>query len=148
MLYYLIYMSRAAKPMSDTELDDLLAVAVKNNKELGITGMLLYVDEQSVISQHGRFIQVLEGPEETVKKIYSTINKDERHFHVMELFGYPLKERNFPDWSMGFKRLNDTSSVPDEVSKWFDPEGFPEPMNKDNVNVPLTYLRSFYDMHK
>ncbi|TWR26219.1 BLUF domain-containing protein [Mucilaginibacter achroorhodeus] len=148
MLHYLIYMSHATHPMSDNNLDEILATAVKNNIEKDITGMLVFIDEQSAFSDHGRFIQVLEGSEETVKDIYKTISKDDRHNQITELFSYPIKQRNFPDWSMGFKRVSDASSVPDELNKWFDPDHFPKAMNKEGMNIPLTYLRSFYDIHK
>lgn len=147
MLYYLIYMSRATKPMSDTELDELLSVAVKNNKSLNVSGMLLYLNEENSLYPHGRFIQVLEGDENVIKGLYKKISGDDRHFNIVELFSFPLRQRNFPDWSMGFKRL-EGDEVPSDIKSWFDPDSFPEPMNKDSVNIPLTYLTSFYDMNR
>jgi intein-encoded DNA endonuclease-like protein len=49
---------------------DLLTVSRKNNKKLGITGMLLYIDET--------YFQVLEGNEESLHKLYKIIEYDKR----------------------------------------------------------------------
>lgn len=147
MLYYLIYMSRASKHIGESELESLLAKSVKNNQDLGVTGMLLHINEQNALNLHGLFIQVLEGPQDVVKALYDKISKDARHTHIVTLFSYQLEKRNFPDWSMGFKRI-DSEALPAELKGWFDPDTFPEPMNKDRMNIPLTYLQSFYNMHK
>jgi hypothetical protein len=50
-------------------------------------------------------MQVLEGDERTVEKLYSTIEKDPRHRGCAQLRWEVIRERRFPDWSMGFKNL-------------------------------------------
>ena len=68
------------------------------NARLGITGLLIYRD--------GAFIQSLEGEEPTVRELYARIQADGRHFQVCTLQAIPMAERQFPDWSMGFKNLD------------------------------------------
>ena len=89
-----IYASAAAVPFSASELADLLRKARKNNGQLGIGGMLLH--------HEGSFLQVLEGPVDSVKKLYEKINCDKRHGNVLLLGKFDITERCFPDWQMGF----------------------------------------------
>ncbi|RFZ91242.1 BLUF domain-containing protein [Mucilaginibacter conchicola] len=146
-LFYLIYMSRAARKMRSADLDELMDWCVSRNRSLDVTGMLLFVEERNALNSWGRFVQVLEGPEETVRNLYNSIRKDSRHREVTELFTYTVGRRNFPDWSMGFKRLA-REELPPEVANWFDPENFPRAAESGRLNIPLTYLHSFYDLYR
>ncbi len=113
-MFYLLYVSSAVTPFTETELIDLLAKARVKNSKLGITGMLLYKD--------GNFMQVLEGEESAVRQLYATIRRDPRHHKLTLLDKGNLAERRFSDWSMGFRNLNDKEiqSIP----------GFNQFMNK------------------
>jgi hypothetical protein len=97
-VFFLVYISSATQPFSVDDLSTLLAVSRKNNAELGITGMLLYKD--------GNFMQVLEGDERTVRALYEKIGVDPRHSGEITLLQGFVDERQFPDWSMGFRDLN------------------------------------------
>ncbi len=68
MLFHLIYVSTAVKPMIGDELVSLLEQSRARNKRHRITGMLLYSD--------GHFMQVLEGEEASVMKIFEDISHD------------------------------------------------------------------------
>jgi hypothetical protein len=57
----------------------------------------------------GNFLQVLEGPEEGVLRLYQKISRDPRHGDVMLLTKEPIQERQFPDWSMGFQNIDQLS---------------------------------------
>jgi len=94
----LVYVSSATVPFSTADLVTLLQHTRENNERLGVTGLLLYKD--------GNFIQVLEGPDETVRKLFQTISADPRHGGVIRLIE-EHGERRFPDWSMGFRNLDD-----------------------------------------
>lgn len=95
-MYYLIYASQETEPMSNQMLLDLLDQANSRNKDLDITGLLIYIK--------GRFIQLLEGDVKHVYEVYSSIERDSRHHHVTLLLTGYHTERLFPDWSMAFKR--------------------------------------------
>jgi hypothetical protein len=84
---------------SDQDLVALLQQCYEKNARLGITGMLLYKD--------GNFIQVLEGPEISVKQVYRSILNDQRHHGAIRLLEEGTERRRFPDWSMGFRNLRD-----------------------------------------
>jgi Sensors of blue-light using FAD len=105
-MFFLVYVSSAVKPFLQSELLDLLAKSRENNARLGITGMLLYKD--------GNFMQALEGEEGAVQALYARIGRDPRHRGLLTLLQGPLEERQFPEWSMGFRDLNaaDVLSTP------------------------------------
>lgn len=95
----LVYISQTTKPFSTDELLDLLKECRRNNSINGLTGVLLYYDEC--------FIQVLEGPEQTVQKVFNLIKKDPRHKNITELTRNFISERQFEDWSMGFEEIKE-----------------------------------------
>lgn len=93
------YLSSASVPYSDEDLADLLLHSRANNGRLGLTGMLLYRD--------GQFLQVLEGPDEVVRERYEVISADARHRDVHKLLESQITERQFPEWTMGFRAMTD-----------------------------------------
>jgi len=97
MLYHIAYFSTATKYFTENEITELLAISKENNKELGVTGILLFIE--------GCFLQVLEGEKQIVKKVFKKVKKDDRHDDVLVLFKGEKEERNFGNWSMGFKNL-------------------------------------------
>ncbi len=95
----IIYVSSAAKLFSTADLVRLLEVSRVNNARREVTGMLLYKD--------GNFMQVIEGEEAVVRGLYSKLQSDPRHFGFLTLLEEKITQRQFADWSMGFKNLND-----------------------------------------
>jgi hypothetical protein len=102
-LVTLVYFNHARRPLDETELLDLLTVARRNNQQNGITGMLLYHD--------GDFVQALEGPKAVVEAIFERIGVDPAHDGVISTGIAPIKERQFPEWSMGFLPTTALSEV-------------------------------------
>jgi acylphosphatase len=96
-MFTLVYVSSVVPPLSPAQLADLLSITRQRNSEVGITGMLLYKD--------GNVMQVLEGEEAAVQKLYASIARDPRHRGLQTLLQGPQKERQFPEWSMGFRDL-------------------------------------------
>ena len=99
MLCHLVYVSTATRPMRDPDLAELLSQARERNQRNSVTGMLLYKD--------GRFIQLLEGHEDDVRKIFDSIRQDERHRDVELLWFRYVQFRDFPDWTMGFRNADE-----------------------------------------
>lgn len=116
-MFFLVYVSSAVRPFSRSELEDLLATSRDNNARAGITGMLLYKD--------GNFMQVLEGEEGAVRALYDKIGDDPRHRGEITLREGFTEERQFPDWSMGFRDLQ-------------SPEARAIPGFSEFLNTPLT----------
>ena len=97
-LIALVYVSASRELMSDEALDEILTVSRANNGSLGLTGMLLYYD--------GAFMQALEGPEQAVHQMVARISRDPRHGGMITLLEEYIAERYFPEWSMGYHRLD------------------------------------------
>ena len=95
----LIYVGSAVEPFSKVELLNLLETSRRNNARLHVTGMLLYKD--------GNFMQVIEGEGPAVRKLHTKISHDPRPDGLITLLERPIEQRQFTDWSMGFKDLSD-----------------------------------------
>jgi hypothetical protein len=101
-MFQLVYVSTSSWPMADADLDAILDISRERNRILGVTGMLLHLDQG--------FLQVLEGPKEAVLDTFERITRDERHMGIRLLVQREAEERLFGDWCMGFDRL--TASNP------------------------------------
>jgi len=99
-VFQLVYVSSASEPFTKEQLRELLTGSHWRNTQAGITGLLLYKD--------GNFMQVLEGEEAAVKKLFEKIKQDSRHHSVITLLQHSIPERQFPDSSMAFRDLDST----------------------------------------
>ena len=135
-MHQLIYLSSAAVKFTEDELKALLLKARENNSALQLTGMLLYID--------GNFIQVLEGDKIKIRTLFETISSDPRHKSILKLLEKSIVERNFSDWTMGFKSL--TMEEASELSGYknlrrdiFQVDNF-----KDSEHPAIKLLKTFY----
>lgn len=106
----LIYISSATSWPTEEDLNKLLEQARARNIEKNITGMLLY--------DNATYMQVLEGDLKDVHEIFEAICNDPRNTGIVKLVEEEIKERDFPDWSMGYKNLKDCS--PEELPGFTD----------------------------
>jgi hypothetical protein len=91
------YISKFSRPFTRDEIDGLAADAAERNRSLGVTGMLM--------SSGGIFYQVLEGPTDTVDRLFQKIAADPRHKDVLVLSTHEeFEDRQFPSWAM--KKVN------------------------------------------
>lgn len=90
--------------MEDESLKSILASSRKYNKEVDVTGMLLYFDR--------KFLQLLEGDESVVKTIFNKICNDSRHHNIFVLKEGEISGPLFPGWSMSFR-----TPTPEEVAE-------------------------------
>lgn len=96
-MHQLIYGSHAAVPFEAHHLEWLLSQARTFNEAHGITGLLLYGNEQ--------FLQVLEGEQEAVHGLYARIQRDPRHHSIITYADKAIAQRAFADWHMAFQVL-------------------------------------------
>ena len=89
------YVSAAAAPMSEEDVLSILHQARANNTRYGLTGALLYFE--------GRFIQILEGPDDEVHARFAAISADPRHRSIHKISEDEIAERQFPEWTMAFR---------------------------------------------
>lgn len=120
-LLSVLYTSNARTPFGDDELRELLAQSRESNARRDLTGMLLY--------RGGRFVQVLEGPEQTVRDLVATIAADPRHSDMRVLIEQPIGRREFSDWTMGYQPIAETTgAAPEGFRDTFDDlENSPDP---------------------
>ena len=93
-LVELSYLSEAISDMSFLSLMRLLESARAFNQKNGITGILLYDNQQ--------FGQIIEGEYANVIKAWKRIQDDKRHHHVELLEIREISERRFPEWLLRF----------------------------------------------
>lgn len=101
-LHRLIYASRQTlRRADDLEelLTDVIQGSIPRNRSLDITGLLL--------AHGGWFVQTLEGPARKVEALYDVIARDPRHDEVVVLSRGPAEHREFADWNMCARRMNE-----------------------------------------
>jgi len=91
-MYRLIYKSRSATPVDWAQVTDILHTSEASNREAGITGALLATDSH--------FLQVIEGPYESVNRTFMRIVRDPRHTDIWLIGFSVIDARLFEDWGM------------------------------------------------
>ena len=92
VLSAIVYVSKAARPVTRDDLMHILEGAQRRNVEEGITGVLLYAD--------GYFMQYLEGPKVGLHRVYVVIKTHPLHYGLIDLVREPTQTREFAEWSM------------------------------------------------
>ena len=105
------YISQQNQIFSEEDLRKLLILARKKNREMKLTGLLLF-DEPY-------FFQVLEGPFNAIELMRKTLELDKRHKNMDVIyFNNNLFEREFSRWNMGAKILG--NGLPSDYKKLDD----------------------------
>ncbi len=101
--------------MGYKEIEAILDVSRANNALDNITRALIYN------GQH--FLQCLEGGRQSVSKRFLIISQDRRHKDVELIDFSAIKERRFPQWTMGYAGSSalDPSIISTYSSDGFDP---------------------------
>jgi hypothetical protein len=135
-LVRLVYVSRAVHLFSEQDLDELLEQARSRNADSGVTGTLLYKDKS--------FIQLLEGESASVANIFDSIRRDLRHQRVKVLIDREdIVDRAFPNWSMGFPRLDEYPSLVNEEYYDFTKESIPHLSIEGEAEAAIKLLNYF-----
>ena len=101
-----IYESLATGASAVNEASDILRGARPFNGMNGITGLLCAAD--------GKFLQVLEGPEESLDVVLDRIRADPRHHTIRVLADRPIEARAFGDWAMAYQDEGHPKGLLDE----------------------------------
>ncbi|GGB15724.1 hypothetical protein GCM10011380_01470 [Sphingomonas metalli] len=103
-MHQLLYISTAREQAgAPIDADAILAVSRRNNVRDGVTGLLLYDGR--------RFLQVLEGEEADVVRVFDRISRDPRHRAIVILSRRTIEAREFGDWSMAFQRRDEDAAA-------------------------------------
>ena len=79
-------------PFPDPDLHNLIQTAQARNRAEGVTGVVLY--------DNNRFFQWLEGPDQGVERIMSSIHNDRRHTDLQVIAKRSSTDRHFDGWAM------------------------------------------------
>ncbi len=110
----LLYRSEASSPPDREGLEALLAQARARNRALGVTGMLLFDGR--------RYLQLLEGPPDSVEAVWQSIRQDPRHQAIEVLGQSILPARLCAGWDMQF--FADGADFRDRLARGFGRAGF------------------------
>lgn len=92
------YSSFASPGLQPVELEQILAASRRNNARDAITGVLMF--------NGAAFVQTIEGPPEAIDALLMTLASDTRHCQMEVCDERTLPRRIFPDWSMGYVRMD------------------------------------------
>jgi hypothetical protein len=104
-LHQIVYISRATAPLSDDAAAALCRAAAERNRGAGITGLLLH--------DGARFIQAIEGDEAALRALMARITRDPRHHAIGFVSDSPVAARQFGDWGMDYRRVDDIPAAAD-----------------------------------
>ena len=97
-MHHILYLSQVSVALSEDELKRLLETSRLRNQSRQITGLLLYCDRQ--------FMQLLEGEEGDVTRLFSTIAQAPRHSGLIKLADKTIPHRSCAEWSMAFAAVS------------------------------------------
>lgn len=102
MIRQLIYVSEAQKSLTKLDFNAIIKVAIKNNEEMGITGILIF--------ENGHFFQLLEGEAIHIDNLLSILRKDSRHKNIQIIYDKINSNRLVANWAMSYLDLTDINS--------------------------------------
>ena len=137
-LFTLVYLSNATSILSEEDLRDILTVSRANNSLQGVSGVLIYCD--------GNILQVLEGPRENVENVYNRISRDPRHSDLIILQRRDISERNFSEWSMGFR--SSSKAEFEQLEGFLDLRAQIQNNRNDGMNQVKTLLVDFINNNR
>ena len=97
MLSQLVYVSNRHASCTEEEIRNILDSCKRNNPVSQITGILLYSE--------AKFIQMVEAEAKVVAALYDKIKADKRHSGAVMISYGPIKEKSFPGWHMGVRKI-------------------------------------------
>lgn len=93
----------------------------------------------------GTFIQVLEGDEETLEQTYKVITADPRHKNIIKMSEGEITERNFGEWTMGFKSANAQELA--ELGGFVDPKKLGT-LDNEKAGALIGMMKTFADANR
>lgn len=104
-MHLIVYSSQYISTGSDinTVLSSISTVAKKYNLEFSITGLLFF--------HNGCFVQIIEGPQQSLEGLMEVLENDIRHENIIRLIDEPIEERSYSDWNMDSFNLSDSQEL-------------------------------------
>lgn len=89
-----VSISRLTPEEAMEAVEKIVAVSRPRNRDLDVTGALLFTGQ--------RFVQLLEGPPEGVAALQQSIFRDTRHCEVTTIHSRDTDDREFLGWSLAY----------------------------------------------
>ena len=102
-LRQILYVSRSTAPEGKADVDAIVERSRHNNALEGVTGLLW--------SDGTRFLQVFEGPEDSVAATFDRIMDDPRHDRINVLSDRAIDAREFGGWTMAARHRWDAADA-------------------------------------
>ena len=137
-LYRLIYVSQSVTGLEYPDLVDIMGKSERNNRKVGITGMLSFGDSM--------FLQVLEGSRRVVSQTYNRILIDKRHVNAELIDFSEIEYRDFGVWSMKVVQLGNQDEVRSIILKYSSSDTF-SPISMTGKQS-LNFLRELTELYQ
>ncbi|PTY05701.1 hypothetical protein DB347_15155 [Opitutaceae bacterium EW11] len=137
--YQLIYVSTSRFPWVTPDLKTLFEENHTRNAVQGITGILIYHDRQ--------FLQVIEGGDVPVRRLFGKIERDPRHFNVSRVWDGYLHSREYSDYTLAFDDGSEPSRHPHPTLNPFELSRWP-PNHRETRSPADEFLRIFRRISK
>ena len=111
-LRQVLYISRATRAVSDSDVRRILFASRRNNRRIDVTGCLLF--------SGSHFVQVLEGERGALRDLIAHIAQDVRHENVRVVVDHEVRKRTYPGWSMGILYRLDVADRIDAILEGAD----------------------------
>lgn len=95
--YEIFHTALASKSFTEPELIEIAKSLAKRNRDLGITGSLIYNNRE--------FIQLLEGEKESLKNLMSEVEDDTRHGNIHILWEGEIKQLGYQNYGLSKKMM-------------------------------------------
>jgi hypothetical protein len=95
MLHQVIYISYLKHTFDECDFINQLMMSRQSNAQNNITGMLFYAN--------GKYIQLIEGPKNSVIQLMGNIHQDERHYDIEIIADTAINYRNFAGRNMDYR---------------------------------------------
>ncbi|MCB1472903.1 MAG: BLUF domain-containing protein [Rhodobiaceae bacterium] len=142
-MYHLIYVSQASRPMSEEELARILRASREHNARDGISGLLIY--KYSSGDNRANFMQLLEGDKAQVLDTFARIEADPRHHTKIVLEEGEIPDRNFAEWTMGFRNVAEEHLARVDGFSDLGSTEFWKRARSGDVSDALDLMLTFYD---
>jgi Sensors of blue-light using FAD len=109
-LHTIVYLSTAAMPLSEADLEKLLLDARAHNRQNSITGVLLYSGLY--------FMQCIEGPQTALRSTFERVKRSSKHKGIVTLLDSTTKTRQFSKWAMGFVQPTESELLQLSNAQW------------------------------
>lgn len=103
MICQALYLSQRVTDGRPEDLEDILEASRRNNPDIGITGMLTITAE--------RYVQILEGPRDSVDTLLEFIAQDPRHGEMRVITRTMVEDRLFGSFAMAEARAGDVEAA-------------------------------------